>query len=61
MSLAYLNLVQHHGEGLSEEHKARLQAAWGPVRVCPAGRAPVEHCRGRAVRVGQLELVNFFV
>ena len=36
MSLAYLNLVQHEGKGLSEEYLQRMQRAWGPVRVCAA-------------------------
>jgi predicted DsbA family dithiol-disulfide isomerase len=36
MSLAYLNLEQHGGEGLSEEYKERMSHAWGPVRVCAA-------------------------
>ncbi len=36
MSLAYLNLTQHKGEGLSEEYLERMQRAWGPVRVCAA-------------------------
>ena len=36
MSLAYLNLVQHEGKGLSEEYLARMSKAWGPVRVCAA-------------------------
>lgn len=36
MSLAYLNLVQHQGEGLSEEYLERMSRAWGPVRVCAA-------------------------
>jgi hypothetical protein len=39
MSLAYLNLVQHKGEGLSEEYVARMSRAWGPVRVCAAATA----------------------
>jgi hypothetical protein len=39
MSLAYLNLVQHKGEGLSEEYVARMSKAWGPVRVCAAAAA----------------------
>ncbi len=39
MSLAYLNLVQHKGEGLSEEYRARMAQAWGPVRVCAAAAA----------------------
>jgi len=36
MSLAYLNLIQHEGEGLSEEYLERMSRAWGPVRVCAA-------------------------
>jgi 2-hydroxychromene-2-carboxylate isomerase len=36
MSLAYLNLIQHEGEGLSEEYLERMARAWGPVRVCAA-------------------------
>lgn len=40
MSLAYLNLVQHEGKGLSEEYLERMSRAWGPVRVCAAA---VEH------------------
>src|ERR1700691_2679652 len=36
MSLAYLNLQQHAGEGLSEEHLERMNKAWGPVRICAA-------------------------
>lgn len=39
MSLAYLNLVQHQGEGLSDEYRARLEQAWGPVRICAAAAA----------------------
>jgi 2-hydroxychromene-2-carboxylate isomerase len=45
MSLAYLNLVQHEGKGLSEEYLERMSRAWGPVRVCAAA---AEH-RGPAV------------
>ena len=29
MSLAYLNLVQHGGKGLSEEYLERMARAWG--------------------------------
>jgi hypothetical protein len=36
MSLAYLNLKQHDGEGLSEEYLERMKQAWGPVRICEA-------------------------
>ena len=39
MSLAYLNLVQHEGKGLSEEYLERMARAWGPVRVCAAAAA----------------------
>ena len=39
MSLAYLNLVQHEGKGLSEEYMERMSRAWGPVRVCAAAAA----------------------
>jgi 2-hydroxychromene-2-carboxylate isomerase len=36
MSLAYLNLVQHESQDLSEEYRERMSRAWGPVRVCAA-------------------------
>jgi 2-hydroxychromene-2-carboxylate isomerase len=36
MSLAYLNLIQHKGEGLSEEYLERMSKAWGPIRVVAA-------------------------
>jgi 2-hydroxychromene-2-carboxylate isomerase len=36
MSLAYLNLEQHEGEGLSAEYLERMSKAWGSVRVCAA-------------------------
>ena len=36
MSLAYLNLIQHEGQGLSEDYLERMSRAWGPVRVCAA-------------------------
>ena len=38
MSLAYLNLTQHEGEGLSEEYLERMSRAWMPVRICAAAR-----------------------
>ncbi len=36
MSLAYLNINQHDGEGLSDDYMKRMEQAWGPVRVCAA-------------------------
>ncbi len=36
MSLAYLNLTQHEGKGLSEDYLERMSRAWGPIRVCAA-------------------------
>ena len=36
MSLAYLNLTQHEGDGLTEDYLERMNQAWGPVRVCAA-------------------------
>ena len=36
MSLAYLNLMQHEGKGLTEEYQERMGRAWGPIRVCAA-------------------------
>ncbi len=36
MSLAYLNLTQHEGDGLSEEYLERMSRAWTPVRICAA-------------------------
>jgi hypothetical protein len=36
MSLAYLNLTQHEGKGLSEDYLERMSLAWGPIRVCAA-------------------------
>jgi hypothetical protein len=36
MSLAYLNLVQRDGNGLSEDYLNLMTKAWGPVRVCAA-------------------------
>ena len=39
MSLAYLNLEQHKGEGLTPEYLERMSKAWGSVRVCAAAAA----------------------
>ena len=39
MSLAYLNLEQHQGEGRDQEYRERLEQAWGPVRICAAAQA----------------------
>jgi DSBA-like thioredoxin domain len=39
MSLAYLNLSQHEGKGLSDEYLERMEKAWGPVRICAAAAA----------------------
>lgn len=36
MSLAYLNLIQREGKGLSEDYLDLMTRAWGPVRVCAA-------------------------
>jgi 2-hydroxychromene-2-carboxylate isomerase len=36
MSLAYLNLTQHEGKGLSAEYLERMGKAWAPIRVCAA-------------------------
>jgi len=36
MSLAYLNLIQHEGQGLNEEYLERMSKAWGPIRVVAA-------------------------
>jgi 2-hydroxychromene-2-carboxylate isomerase len=36
MSLAYLNLIQREGKGLSEDYRDLMRRAWGPVRVCAA-------------------------
>ena len=36
MSLAYLNLVQREGKGLSDDYRELMTKAWGPVRVCAA-------------------------
>lgn len=47
MSLAYLNLIQHQGEGLSEEYLERMKKAWGPIRVvAAAGQAHGEQIYG---------------
>src|ERR1700759_2034188 len=39
MSLAYLNLVQHEGKGLTPEYLERMSRAWGPIRVVAAAAA----------------------
>ncbi len=39
MSLAYLNIHQHEGKGISPEYMQRMEAAWGPIRVCAAAAA----------------------
>jgi 2-hydroxychromene-2-carboxylate isomerase len=39
MSLAYLNLVQHGGEGFKPEYLERMEQAWGPVRILAAAQA----------------------
>ncbi|MEV4830603.1 DsbA family protein [Micromonospora sp. NPDC049257] len=36
MSLAYLNLVQREGKGLSADYRDLMTKAWGSVRVCAA-------------------------
>jgi 2-hydroxychromene-2-carboxylate isomerase len=36
MSLAYLNLIQHEGQGLTPEYLERMEKAWGPIRVVAA-------------------------
>jgi hypothetical protein len=36
MSLAYLNLTQHEGQGLNPDYLERMAKAWGPIRVCAA-------------------------
>jgi hypothetical protein len=36
MSLAYLNLIQREGAGLSADYLELMRKAWGPVRVCSA-------------------------
>lgn len=36
MSLAYLNLDQREGKGLSEDYRKLMETAWGSVRVCAA-------------------------
>ena len=36
MSLAYLNLIQRAGKGLSRDYLELMTRAWGPVRVCAA-------------------------
>jgi len=43
MSLAYLNLIQHEGKDLSPEYLARMEKAWGPIRVCAAAANAAGH------------------
>ena len=47
MSLAYLNLIQHEGKGLTEDYVERMSRAWGPIRVCAAA---AQHQRSRHPR-----------
>jgi len=39
MSLAYLNIFQHEGKNLDPEYLKRMEAAWGPIRICAAAQA----------------------
>ncbi len=39
MSLAYLNLIQHEGKGLTDEYRQKMEQAWGPIRICAAAAA----------------------
>ncbi|MFE4512665.1 DsbA family protein [Kitasatospora sp. NPDC056783] len=43
MSLAYLNLHQRQGEGLSTEYRALMESAWASVRVCAAAAEHAGH------------------
>src|SRR5579859_2511125 len=36
MSLAYLNLIQRDGKGLTDDYRDLMVRAWGPVRICAA-------------------------
>lgn len=45
MSLSYLNLIQHEGQGQSEEYMERMKRGWGPIRVCAAAA----HEKGPAI------------
>ena len=36
MSLAYLNLIQRDGQGLTDDYRDLMVRAWGPVRICAA-------------------------
>ena len=45
MSLAYLNLTQHEGQGQSQEYMERMAKAWAPIRVVAAAA----HDRGSEV------------
>jgi hypothetical protein len=43
MSLAYLNLDQREGKDLSEDYRALMLRAWGPIRVCAAAAEQSGH------------------
>ncbi|MEU3355142.1 DsbA family protein [Streptomyces sp. NPDC037389] len=43
MSLAYLNLEQRKGKGLSDDYRALMERAWGSVRVCAAAAEHAGH------------------
>jgi 2-hydroxychromene-2-carboxylate isomerase len=43
MSLAYLNLDQREGKDLSEDYRALMLRAWGPIRVCAAAAEQAGH------------------
>ncbi|MFI5774427.1 disulfide bond formation protein DsbA [Streptomyces sp. NPDC051658] len=44
MSLAYLNLEQREGKGLSDDYRALMESAWGSVRVCAAAAEHADRC-----------------
>ncbi|MFJ9821180.1 disulfide bond formation protein DsbA [Streptomyces sp. NPDC101151] len=43
MSLAYLNLEQREGKGLSDAYRALMEKAWDSVRVCAAAAEHAGH------------------